>query len=142
MIKSMRLLILIVMLSACKSDKKKTANYAINQDPTHLEESIKRGEQVYTDMCVTCHLPNGKGVPKAFPPLADSDYLREKQTESIKAVKHGMSGKIVVNGETYNSVMSPLGLSDQEVADVMNYINNSWGNAIKNKITPEKVSKL
>ena len=74
--------------------------------------------------------------------MADSDYLREKQTESIKAVKNGMSGEIVVNGETYNSVMSPLGLSDQEVADVMNYINNSWGNKIDNLVTPEKVSKL
>ena len=138
----MKLLLIVVLLSACNSDKKKTLSYAKNQDPTSLEESIKRGEQVYADMCITCHLPNGKGVPKAFPPLADSDYLREKQTESIKAVKNGMSGEIVVNGETYNSLMSPLGLSDQEVADVMNYINNSWGNKIDNLVTPEKVSKL
>lgn len=138
----MKLLLILVLLSACNSDKKKTVSYAKSQDPTSLEESIKRGEQVYADMCVTCHLPNGKGVPKAFPPLADSDYLREKQTESIKAVKNGMSGEIVVNGETYNSLMSPLGLSDQEVADVMNYINNSWGNKIDNLVTPKKVSKL
>lgn len=138
----MKLLLIVVLLSACNSDKKKTVSYAKSQDPTSLEESIKRGEQVYADMCITCHLPNGKGVPKAFPPLADSDYLREKQTESIKAVKNGMSGEIVVNGETYNSLMSPLGLSDQEVADVMNYINNSWGNKIDNLVTPEKVSKL
>lgn len=138
----MKLLLIVVLLSACNSDKKKTVSYAKSQDFTSLEESIKRGEQVYADMCITCHLPNGKGVPKAFPPLADSDYLREKQTESIKAVKNGMSGEIVVNGETYNSLMSPLGLSDQEVADVMNYINNSWGNKIDNLVTPEKVSKL
>tara|TARA_R100001369_G_scaffold3540_8_gene11002 strand:+ start:50522 stop:50785 length:264 start_codon:yes stop_codon:yes gene_type:complete len=87
-------------------------------------------------------MPNGKGVPRAFPPLADSDYLRKNQVESIKAVKNGMSGKIVVNDLTYNSVMASLGLSDKEVADVMNYINNSWGNKIDNFVTSEKVSKL
>jgi mono/diheme cytochrome c family protein len=142
MIKLIRLICICLVLNSCNSDKKKTASYAVNQESFNLEKSIKRGEQIYTDMCITCHLPNGKGVPKAFPPLADSDYLRNKQTESIKAVKNGMSGKIVVNGITYNSVMSPLGLSDEEVADVMNYINNSWGNKIKNIVTPEKVSKL
>jgi len=93
-------------------------------------------------MCITCHLTDGKGVPKAFPPLVDSDYLRENQNESIKGVKKGMSGAVVVNGITYNSVMAPLGLSDEEVADVMNYINNSLGNEIKNYITPKKVSEL
>jgi mono/diheme cytochrome c family protein len=142
MIKLIRLICICLALTSCNSDKKKTASYAVNQESFNLEKSIKRGEQIYTDMCITCHLPNGKGVPKAFPPLTDSDYLRNKQTESIKAVKNGMSGKIVVNGITYNSVMSPLGLSDEEVADVMNYINNSWGNKIKNIVTPEKVSKL
>jgi mono/diheme cytochrome c family protein len=142
MIKLIRLICICLVLTSCNSDKKKTASYAVNQESFNLEKSIKRGEQIYTDMCITCHLPNGKGVPKAFPPLTDSDYLRNKQTESIKAVKNGMSGKIVVNGITYNSVMSPLGLSDEEVADVMNYINNSWGNKIKNIVTPEKVSKL
>lgn len=73
-------------------------------------------------------MANGEGAGNVFPPLAKADYLRDKQIESIKAIKFGMSGEIVVNGKTYNSLMSPLGLSDQEVADVMNYINNSWGN--------------
>ena len=77
-----------------------------------------------------------------FPPLADSDYLRENQSKSIKGIKNGMSGEMVVNGITYNNVMAPLGLSDAEVADVMNYINTSWGNDIDNFVTPDKVSKL
>ena len=54
----MKLLLIVVLLSACNSDKKKTVSYAKSQDPTSLEESIKRGEQVYADMCITCHLPN------------------------------------------------------------------------------------
>lgn len=139
--------IIIVILStlaftSCNNATKTTNLVAQNQDTSQLEASIKRGEVVYSDMCITCHLADGKGVPRAFPPLADSDYLRDNQTGSIKAVKYGMSGEIVVNGVTYNSVMSPLGLSDGEVADVMNYINNSWGNKIEGLVTPDKVSKL
>lgn len=146
-----KIIILIVSfttLVSCNSNTKKTTklvaqNHKVSkQEQPKLEASIKRGKILYNDMCITCHLTDGKGVPRAFPPLADSDFLRENQTKSIKAVKHGMSGEIVVNGIIYNSTMAPLGLLDDEVADVMNYINNSWGNTIDNYITPEKVSKL
>lgn len=87
-------------------------------------------------------MANGEGVEKIFPPLANSDYLKNNQEASIRAVKYGMSGEIVVNGITYNSVMAPLGLTDEEVADVMNYINNAWGNAIDNKVTPDMVANI
>jgi len=142
MIKPIRLILILLLITSCNSNKKKTIDTLQNQEPSQLESSIKRGKLVYDDMCITCHLADGKGVPKVFPPLADSDYLRNNQNESRKGVKKGMSGKIVVNGITYNSVMTPLGLLDEEVADVMNYINNSWGNDIKNFITPKKVSEL
>ncbi|EPR74312.1 putative nitrite reductase [Winogradskyella psychrotolerans RS-3] len=139
--------ILMLTVVSCNSNTKKTNTIAqnyntVSQDNPKLTASIERGKITYNDMCITCHLPNGEGVPRAFPPLADSDFLRENQTESIKAAKYGMSGEIVVNGITYNSTMAPLGLSDKEVADVINYINNSWGNAINNFVTPEKVSEL
>ena len=142
MIKPIRLILILLLITSCNSNKKKTIDTLQNQEPSQLGSSIKRGKLVYDDMCITCHLADGKGVPKVFPPLADSDYLRNNQNESRKGVKKGMSGKIVVNGITYNSVMTPLGLLDEEVADVMNYINNSWGNDIKNFITPKKVSEL
>ncbi|WP_458627231.1 c-type cytochrome [Winogradskyella sp. PC D3.3] len=136
------LAVLIVIITSCNSNKEKQQLITQNQEPPQLKASIERGKAVYNDMCITCHLPNGEGVPRAFPPLADSDYLRNNQTESIKAVKYGKSDKITVNGMTYNGTMAPLGLSDNEVADVLNFINNSWGNAINNFVTPEKVSKL
>ena len=132
----------ILLFASCNLNTKKSNLVADNQDSSQLKASIERGKLVYDDMCITCHLPDGKGVPRAFPPLADSDYLRENQTESIKAAKYGMSGEIKVNGITYNSTMAPLGLSNEEVADVINYINNSWGNTIDNFVTPEKVSEL
>lgn len=107
-----------------------------------LKESIKRGALVYEDFCMNCHLPDGKGTPNIYPPLADSDYLMKKRAESIKAVKYGLAGEITVNGKKYNNAMASLGLLDDEVADVMNYILNSWGNADGKIVTVAEVSKI
>ena len=106
------------------------------------QESIKNGKMVYENFCMTCHMPNGEGIPKAFPPLAKADYLMNNRTESIKAIKYGMAGTIVVNGNTFKGSMAPLGLSDKEVADVMNYITNSWGNQNDKMVTEKEVSEI
>ena len=111
------------------------------QNP-ELEESIKKGELVYNDFCITCHRASGKGFGKMYPPLAGSDYLLNKRAESIRAVKFGLSGEITVNGKNYNKKMEPLGLSDKEVADVMNYILNTWGNRSEKMVTVEEVEKI
>ena len=142
---------LIAALLSCKSnkeEKQKDDLYIIagqeqaQANPVQQSESYKRGKDVYNDFCVTCHLANGKGIAGAFPPLDGSDWLTEKRTESISAVKHGLKGPIEVNGEEYNSVMVDLGLTDQEVADVMNYINNSWSNRIEEPVTLKEVEKV
>ncbi|MCH4553763.1 c-type cytochrome [Aestuariibaculum lutulentum] len=112
------------------------------QQTTPLEESIKRGSEIYADFCMNCHLPNGEGVKNVYPPLAKSDFLIKNQEVSIRAVKYGTNGELKVNGIVYKNVMAPLGLSDSEVADVMNYINNSWGNKNKKMITKEVVEKI
>ncbi|GAA4238895.1 hypothetical protein GCM10022291_31110 [Postechiella marina] len=107
-----------------------------------LQESIARGSDIYLDFCINCHMANGEGVDATFPPLAKSDYLMQERAKSIKAIKFGIEGKLTVNGKTYNSNMVPLGLSDDEVADVMNYITNSWGNKNNKMITEAEVAKL
>ncbi len=148
--KIISLLFFACLFMACNSDKKKeqsvlsSEEISISDTPkqTKVSESYKRGKEVYSDFCVTCHLPSGKGIPGNSPPLADSDWLRDKQEESIKAIKYGLSGPIEVNGAAYNNVMASQGLSDQEVADVMNYISNSWGNSIKNEVTIEQVISI
>src|SRR5690606_17538308 len=128
--------ITLLSLLSCNDNSK-----TVNQNPK-LQESILRGEAVYSDLCITCHLPDGKGVPKIFPPLANSDYLKNKRSESIKAIKYGLSGEITVNGVKYNTPMAALGLTNKEVADVMNYITNSWGNKNDKIITEDEVSKI
>lgn len=97
----------------------------------NLQQSIKDGEGVYAEFCMRCHLAQGEGVEGIYPPLANSNWLSEKRTESIKSVKYGLKGKIEVNGETYNNNMTSMGLTDREVADVMNYIMNNFGNETK-----------
>lgn len=131
-------LLFILQLFFLNQKNEKPVYKTVSQE-TALQQSIKRGKVLYKDMCATCHLPNGKGVPKVYPPLAKSDYLMNKREESIKAIKYGLRGKIVVNGKEYNNIMSSLGLYDDEVADVMNYITNSWGNKNTKMITEEEV---
>lgn len=136
MLKSNLLLVCLVGLFSCNSAPAQTA-----QTP-ELKESMKRGAAVYEDFCMSCHMPDGKGEVNFYPPLADSDYLMKKREESIKAVKYGLSGEITVNGVTYNNAMAALGLADDEVADVMNYILNSWGNEDGRIVTVTEVSKI
>jgi mono/diheme cytochrome c family protein len=107
-----------------------------------LEQSIADGKEIYQDFCLQCHLDTGKGVSGVFPPLAQSDYLLNNLDLSIKGIKYGMSGPITVNGEQYNGVMQNQGLDDVEIADVMYYVINSWGNKSKEVITPERVASI
>ncbi|WP_299012383.1 cytochrome c [uncultured Polaribacter sp.] len=124
------------------STKETKQNYVKVTQETNLQQSINRGKEIYADMCATCHLPNGEGVAKVYPPLAKSDYLMEKREASIRAIKYGLKGKIVVNGVTYKGMMANLGLYEDEVADVMNYITNSWGNKNPKMVTEKEVKKI
>lgn len=107
-----------------------------------LKASINRGKVVYEDFCVTCHLPTGEGVEHTFPPLANSDYLMKNREASIRGVKYGQRGELKVNGVVYDNTMMPMGLTNEEIADVMNYIYNSWGNKNDEMVTSEEVAEI
>ena len=106
------------------------------------KESIAEGQEIYQDFCVQCHLNSGEGVSGVFPPLKSSDYLLNNIEKSIAGIKYGLKGKIIVNGEIYNSVMLNQGLENEEIADVMNYILNEWGNSFKKQITTQYVIEI
>ncbi|UKM65018.1 cytochrome c [Flavobacteriaceae bacterium GSB9] len=135
-------LIMVICLAILSCISKNKTHKTTYKQTTPLEESIERGSEIYQDFCVSCHLPTGEGVRKTYPPLAKSDYLKNNRTASIKGIKYGQKGEIVVNGQKYNGFMPPMGLSDDEVADVMNYITNSWGNKNEEIITKEEVAKV
>ena len=123
-----------ILIISCKSSEKKAS--------PELKSSISEGEKVYQNFCINCHMPNGEGIEGAYPPLANSDYLENNLKASIIGIKNGMKGEITVNGKTYNNVMTPMGLNNQEVADVTNYILNNWGNNSDTLITSKEVSKM
>jgi nitrite reductase (NO-forming) len=103
-----------------------------------LPEQIKSGKAIFGTTCFACHQSEGQGIPNAFPPLAKSDYLNANPNRAIQAVIRGLSGEITVNGKKINSVMPSQNLSDGEIADVLTYVYNSWGNN-KTVVTPAMV---
>lgn len=91
-------------------------------------DPMVRGGAIYGQSCAACHQPDGTGLPGVFPPLASSDYLLADPERAIAAVLHGLSGPITVNGVAYEGFMPPMPLGDAEVADVITYVLQSWGN--------------
>jgi nitrite reductase (NO-forming) len=94
------------------------------------EVLVERGKQVYMNLCFACHQLDGNGLPAVFPPLAKSDYMLADRDRAIRIVLKGLTGPMTVNGKAYNSAMPPQEavLSDRQVADVLTYAFNAWGN--------------
>lgn len=93
------------------------------------------GDALYTNKCANCHQMNGEGVPPAYPPLAGSDFLKKltqgrERKKLISILKKGLKGPITVNGVDYNGFMPPAvdDLSNSEIAALLTYVTNSWGN--------------
>jgi nitrite reductase (NO-forming) len=101
---------------------------AVAQQPLTKELQLERGKSVFMQTCFACHQPNGLGIPGAFPPLAGSDYLKGDRRRTIETVLKGRNGPITVNGVTYNNLMPPQVLTDAQVANVLTFVMNSWGN--------------
>ena len=106
-----------------------------------LAQKIESGKQIYTKTCFACHQATGEGIANAFPPLANSDYLNEDVKRAIAIVLHGKTGEITVNGAKYNSIMTKQTLTDDEIADVLTYVYNSWGNN-KTNVTTTMVAEV
>jgi nitrite reductase (NO-forming) len=102
------------------------------------EERVARGEQVFNANCRACHQSAGEGIAAAFPPLAKSDFLNADKIRAIETVTLGKQGKLVVNGQEFNGVMPAWTLSDEDIANVLTFIYNSWGNSGK-EVSPDEV---
>ena len=103
-------------------------------------EQIALGKNVYENNCLACHQANGEGIPSAFPPLAKSDFLNADHDRAIGILLHGRSGPITVNGKTFDSVMPAITLDNEQVANVLTYVLNSFGNN-GGQVTPDQVEK-
>lgn len=110
---------------------KNQAKNSLIVDKTHAEafQSLKEGEAVYKKYCISCHQADGGGVPHMAPPLIKTKYVLGDKEDMIKILLNGLKG-VEINEQTYNNPMPPLGsvLKDKEIADVLTYVRNSFGN--------------
>lgn len=115
---------------------------AATSDVDRIKVLTKFGEGIYKQQCNACHQANGQGVEGAFPPLAQSDYLGTPEFHS-NIVINGLQGEIVVNGVKYNGAMQAFGplLTDLQIAAVVTYERNAWGND-EGWISPDQVLAL
>ena len=104
------------------------------------EEQIAQGKNVFESNCLACHQANGEGIPNAFPPLAKSDFLNADHNRAINILLHGRSGPITVNGKNFDSVMPAIALNSGQIANVLTYVINSFGNN-GGQVTPAQVDK-
>lgn len=104
-------------------------------------ERIDLGHHIFVTICAACHQPSGQGLPNVFPPLAGSDFLNADKDRAIQTVIFGRRGEVVVNGQKFNNTMPALPLTDEDIANVLTYVYNSFGNSGL-EVTPQEVKAL
>jgi len=109
-------LLLILALTSCQSSEE-----------LKREQFYSEGYQLYTLHCANCHQADGSGLANLYPPIQGSSYLMRK-ADLVCIIKNGLAGEIHVNGKTYNRPMpaNPK-LPDLEIAEIVTYVNNTWG---------------
>jgi len=107
-----------------------------------VSDVVAAGEAIFLANCAACHQPTGQGLPGAFPPLAQSDFLLGNRQDVMQAALFGLSGPITVNGQDYNGVMPSMGyLPDEDLAAVLTYVFSAWGNT-GSAVSVEEVTAL
>ena len=109
--------------------------------PKSKAERIELGKRLFTSICAACHQPTGQGLPNVFPPLAGSDFLNADKNRAIKIVINGRQGEVIVNGRKFNNSMPKFPIGDDDIANVLTFVYNSFGNTGL-EVTPDEVKLL
>jgi nitrite reductase (NO-forming) / hydroxylamine reductase len=124
----------LAVTTACGADSSQSSSTQKDTEVHSAEVAkaaagdMEAGEKGYKTHCQACHQADGSGLPGAFPPLAGNPNLEGNADMVIENVLAGRSGEIEVGGVTYDGVMPPMSyLSDREVADIVTYVMNTWG---------------
>ena len=116
----------LMLTAACMVATAQTDGLSVHAAEMSGDVAVQ-GKAVYDKVCAACHQADGQGIPGAFPPVANSDYLKADVDRSLKAVIHGLTGPIEVNGKKYAGAMPPMAyLSDNEIAAAFTYILAEW----------------
>lgn len=102
------------------------------QRDVKFQQYYAEGEVLYQQHCANCHQTNGSGLGRVYPPLAQSDFLRNNPNAVLCLMKYGVAGEMIVNGVSYYKPMPGIpALTELELAEIATYIHNSWGNSGK-----------
>jgi mono/diheme cytochrome c family protein len=111
-------------------------------DDTEVSAELAAGKKVYDSYCLPCHMSNGMGAPGMNPPLVETEYVLGDKERLIKVILQGLSEPIEIKGEIYQNVMaSHAFLSDQQIADVLTYVRQSFGNDAS-AVSTDEVSEV
>ena len=134
MIKLITFVLLFVTLFSCDITGK-----AGTVAPTR---DLLKGKKLYANHCAGCHQDKGEGLGKVYPPIKDSDYLRNHFSDLPCMIRNGMNDTITVNGEQFSYEMYGIkGVGDYEIAAICNYIAFTWKVGNDEIMTKEKVTK-
>ena len=124
------------------------ATFARSADAFDLKTSLERGKVIYMQTCVACHQPTGLGLPGAFPPLAGTEYTQGDARRMVAMTLKGVNPPLKVKDLTYAVPMPPLPTQfpmladDGKLADVINYVRNSFGNKDEKGVTPAMIDAV
>lgn len=124
--KSMFFLAFAASVAAVAQTKKPaTSSSSANSKAAVME----RGEKVYKTTCITCHQMDANGVPYLNPPLVKTKFILGDKKKLIQIVIKGKTDPVEIEGTTYTNPMpAQVQLNDQQIADVLSYVRNNFGN--------------
>lgn len=103
---------------------------------------MERGRTVYEKECLSCHLQDGLGVQGLNPPLVKTEWVLGPKQQLIKIVLNGLTEPVTIDGDVFHNPMPPhTHLTDQEIADVLSYVRNTFGNKAS-AVTAREVKKV
>ncbi|WP_184542847.1 c-type cytochrome [Mucilaginibacter sp. FT3.2] len=123
------LLLISIFIATGLQAQTKKHKAAVKPSSAKLKASIAAGSTIFTENCVACHQADGMGIPNMNPPLAKTTFVLGDKTKLIKIILNGFSDDVEINGQRYaNTMASHDFLKDQEIADLLTYVRNSFGN--------------
>jgi mono/diheme cytochrome c family protein len=103
-------------------DQSQTQTEEVTDSRSPLEIQLALGESIYKEKCIVCHQADAKGLPGAFPPLANADYLLADPVRGVAQTLNGSNEEMVVNGVVYHAPMVPQVETKEEALAVINYV--------------------
>lgn len=130
----------LIIPSALLAQSKKAAPKAASSSA--VAAAVTRGKEVYTNVCLACHQADGSGVPNLNPPLIKTPWVLGSKPALVEMVLKGSQGKIEIDGDKFHNTMPSLSyLTDQQIADVLTFVRNSFGNKAS-LVTPAEVKAV